>query len=257
MAESFNKQYNYDQFGNQYSTFRRTDPIIAKLIHAELGDSKTVLNVGAGTGSYEPEDRNVIAVEPSAIMRSQRPAHLVPPIACSAEALPFDNNSFDAAMSFLSLHHWSDPEKGLREIRRVTKGPVLIVTFDPDDIPKFWLYDYLPEIIELDKQRFPSINFITHSLGGKCTIKPIPVPHDCIDGIQEAFYARPEAFLNPEIRKSQSAWHLLPAGVEERAIKALEQDLNSGDWDRRYGEYRSMLQFTCALRLIISHRPNS
>jgi SAM-dependent methyltransferase len=247
-------EYDYDKAGLKYSSYRRTEPSIAGLIHAALGAAKIVLNVGAGTGSYEPEDRYVIAVEPSAAQRAQRPSHLSPAINARAESLPFDDNAFDASMASLTIHHWKDPEAGLREMRRVTKGPVVIFTYDATAVPNYWFSDYAPEIAESDAKRFPTIEFVTEVLGGTCEVKRIPVPFNCIDGFHEAFYGRPEAFLDPQRRRAQSAWDFLPEGVEERIVRDLTHDLETGEWDRRYGHLRSQPEYTCALRLIIAYR---
>jgi len=213
-----------------------------------------VLNVGAGAGSYEPEDKYVVAVEPSVVMRSQRMNNgKAPAIIGTADALPFDENAFDASMAVVTIHHWPDIQKGLKELRRVTKNQILIMTFDPDALDNFWNAHYFPELIAVEKARYPTIDFIVQSLGGSCEIKSIPIPLDCLDGFQEAFYGRPEAFLEKQVRLSQSAWGFLPDGVEDRLVKTLADDLQSGNWDKKYGYYRTQPSFTCALRLIIAH----
>jgi SAM-dependent methyltransferase len=245
-------KYDYDIQGQGYSRLRQTDPQIARYIHSALGDARTVLNVGAGTGSYEPEDRYVVAVEPSKVMRSQRPRALAVAINAVAEALPFDDYAFDASMAMLTIHHWSDPFAGLREMRRVTKGPVVICTFDVTVFPTYWVAKYLPEFVESDKKRFPSIEQIVNCLGGTCEVEVVPVPFDCRDGMLEAFYGRPEYLLKEEIRRSQSIWELLPAGVEERFVAELSADLESGKWDEQYGHFRQESEFNCALRVIVA-----
>jgi SAM-dependent methyltransferase len=251
-----NPAFNYDKLGQKYSGYRQTDPRIAEYVHRALGSAKTILNVGAGAGSYEPTDRYVVAVEPSAVMRSQRNANnKVPAIHAKADNLPFDDNSFDASMAMVTVHHWPDMDKGLKELRRVTKGPVIIMTFDPDELDNFWNANYFPELIEVEKARYPTIDFIKKSLGGTCEVIPVPIPLDCVDGFQEAFYGRPEAFLEKEVRRSQSAWGFLKEGVEEKLVNALKADLESGEWDKKYGHFRTTPTFTCALRLIIS-RPD-
>ncbi|MBI3259785.1 MAG: methyltransferase domain-containing protein [Ignavibacteriae bacterium] len=248
-----NLAFNYDKHGQKYSGFRRTDPRIAKYIWDALGTAKTVLNVGAGTGSYEPEDKYVVAVEPSISMRKQREANgRAPAIIGSADSLPFDDNSFDASMALVTIHHWPDMVKGLKELRRVTKDQVLVMTFDPDSATGFWKANYFPELVEIEKLRDPSIDSIVSALGGTCEVVPIPIPLDCVDGFQEAFYGRPEAFLEKEVRQNQSTWGFLPEGVEERIVKALADDLASGDWDRKYGYHRTLESFTCSMRLIIA-----
>lgn len=245
--------FDYDQFGQTYSGQRKTDPRIEKYVYDALGSAQTVLNVGAGAGSYEPKDKYVIAVEPSIAMRSQRiEANKVPAIIGKADCLPFDDDSFDASMAMVTVHHWPDIRKGLKELRRVTREQVLILTFDPEALDLFWNVHYFPELIEVEKLRYPSIDLIKEALGGKCEVLQIPVPFDCIDGFQEAFYGRPEAFLEKEVRMAQSAWGFLPEQVEERLVKALADDLKSGEWDRKFGEFRSKPSFTCALRLIIA-----
>jgi SAM-dependent methyltransferase len=248
-----NPAFNYDKHGQQYSGYRRTDPRIAAYVYAALGSAKTVLNVGAGAGSYEPEDRYVVAVEPSSVMRSQRQALLkMPAIIAMADSLPFDDHSFDASMAMLTVHHWPDMSKGLKELRRVTREQVVIMTFDPDALHQFWNAHYFPELIEIEKLRYPTIDFINKALGGKCEVQHIPVPFDCVDGFQEAFYGRPEAFLEKKVRLSQSAWGFLPEGAEDKLVKNLSDDLLSGVWDEKYGEFRTQSSFTCALRLIIA-----
>ncbi len=248
-----NPAFNYDQFGQQYSGYRRTDPDIAAYVNQALGDARTVLNVGAGAGSYEPADRYVTAVEPSAVMRAQRLQQgKVPAINGKADHLPFDNHSFDAAMAMVTVHHWPDMDKGLKEMRRVTKGPVVVMTFDPTALDNFWNAHYFPELIAVEKARYPTIDFIQHSLGGNTEVVPVPVSLDCVDGFQEAFYGRPEAFLEKEVRLSQSAWGFLPDDVQEALVERLRTDLASGAWDRQYGHFRTQPFFTCALRLIIA-----
>lgn len=249
--------FNYDKYGEQYSGQRKTDPRIAAFINKALGTARNVLNVGAGAGSYEPQDRYLVAVEPSIVMRSQRVVNnKVPAIIGTADALPFDDNAFDASMAVVTVHHWPDIKKGLQELRRVTKQQVVIMTFDPDSLNKFWNAEYFPEVIEVEKQRYPTINFLTDALGGKCVVEAIPVPFDCVDGFQEAFYGRPEAFLNKAVRKAQSAWGFLTDNEQENIVKRLADDLQSGAWDKKYGHFRNQPSFTCALRLIISTPEN-
>ncbi len=197
--------FDYESAGGAYRYRRRTEPRIATYVQAALGDSLTVVNVGAGTGSYEPQDRSVVAVEPSASMRSQRPPHSAPAVNARAERLPFDDDCFDAAMAMVTVHQWSEPEVGLRELRRVSRGPVVILTFDGESLDGWWLGDYAPELMQAESRRYPQIERICEVLGGVTTVTPVPVPFDCVDGFTEAFYGRPEAFLEPEVRRSQSA----------------------------------------------------
>lgn len=248
-----NPAFNYDKHGQKYSGFRRTDRRIAKYIWEALGSAQTVLNVGAGTGSYEPEDRYVVAVEPSTAMRGQRQANgRVPAVIGTADSLPFDDNSFDASMALITIHHWPDMVKGLKELRRVTKDQVIIMTFDPNSANEFWKAEYFPELIEIEKQRDPAIDSIVRALDGACEVVPIPIPLDCVDGFQEAFYGRPEAFLEKEVRQNQSTWGFLPEGMEEVMVKRLADELTSGEWDRKYGHLRTQESFTCAMRLVIA-----
>jgi SAM-dependent methyltransferase len=242
----------YDRSGHDYSRVRRADPRIAAELHAALGDAKTVLNVGAGAGSYEPTDRYVVPLEPSRVMRSQRPRHLAPALTGSADAIPFDDDAFDAAMVVLSVHHWTDRSRCLREIRRVTRGPVLVLTFDPDAPTEFWMGDYAPELVAIERQRYGTLDSVTTPLGGRVRVIPIEVPRDCLDGFQVAFYARPDAFLDPLIRRAQSAWSSLAPGVEDRIVKALSADLGSGRWEEKYGHLRDVPAIPCQLRLIVA-----
>jgi SAM-dependent methyltransferase len=245
--------FNYDRFGQKYSGYRQTDPRIAAYVNRALGDAKTILNVGAGAGSYEPADRYVVAVEPSAVMRSQRADNnRVPAIRATAGELPFDDDAFDASMAMVTVHHWPDMRKGLQELRRVTKDRVVIMTFDPDALDNFWNAQYFPELIAVEKARYPQIDFIKECLGGSCEVINVPVPLDCTDGFQEAFYGRPEAFLEKGVRQSQSAWGFLPGGLEEQLVQRLADELSSGAWDKKYGHFRTQPEFVCALRLIVS-----
>ena len=244
--------YDYDLNGQQYYRHRRADPQIAARIEEALGDAATVLNVGAGAGSYEPQDRYVIAVEPSASMRAQRLAQgKLPALNGTAESLPFDEGSFEASMATLTIHHWPDLEAGLREMRRVTRGPVVLMSYDPEALDIFWNQRYFPELVRVEQARYPSIDRVRKALGGQVTVSPVSIPLHCTDGFQEAFYGRPEAFLQPEVRRAQSAWGFLPEGLEPELVSRLEQDLSSGVWDRDYGHLRTQAQFAGALRLIV------
>lgn len=241
---------DYEVHGGGYVHGRSTDPRIAALVHAALAGAGTVLNVGAGAGSYEPRDRHVLAVEPSAAMRAQRPPGLPPAINAVAEDLPFDDDSVDAAMAMVTVHQWSDPDQGLRELRRVSRGPVVVLTFAGDALDRLWLADYVPELVATERRRFPAIDRICAVLGGATTVTPVPVPADCVDGFAEAFYGRPESFLDPAVRRCQSAWSFVDDAVTERALARLRSDLASGAWDRRYGALRRQPTFVGALRLI-------
>ena len=214
-----------------------------------LGDARRVLNVGAGAGSYEPIDRAVVAVEPSASMRAQRPAGR-PAIDATAESLPFADASFDAAMATFTVHQWPDLAAGLREVRRVTAGPILILSCDPDALDRFWLSDYAPEVIATESRRYPPIARIAEALGGAEVI-PIPIPLDCTDGFGEAYYGRPELLLDPGARQANSAWSFVADDVHARFERELRADLDSGTWDAAHGGLRTLPEFDGSLRLIV------
>jgi len=244
--------FDYERNGWGYSARRRPDPRIAALIHRALGDARTVLNVGAGAGSYEPDDRYVVAVEPSAAMRAQRPPDRVPAIDATAERLSSDDDSFDAAMATVTIHQWSDPDIGLREMRRVSRGVVVILTFDAPALEDFWLRDYWPEVIAVEQQRFPAISHVVRTLGGNSEVISVPIPRDCTDGFGEAYYARPEALLDADVRAATSGWMLADADAVRRGVDKLAADLSSGAWDERYGELRHQPERIGAVRLIIA-----
>lgn len=248
---SYGGDFDYDAHGQTYAQVRRPDPRIEAQIHAALGDARTVLNVGAGAGSYEPADRHVIAIEPSAEMRRQRPPGRVPAIAAFAEALPLDDCAVDAAMAVMTVHQWSDLAKGLAELRRVTAGPVVITAADIEALGRFWLNDYAPELFEVKRRRYPTIEAIAAHLGACVDVQTILIPHDCTDGLVSAFYGRPEAILDPAVRAAQSSWRFLPEGVEDRCVASLAADLKSGRWDERYSHFRTLPAYEGAMRLIV------
>ena len=222
----------YDTIGRSYPTTRRADPRIAAAIHAALGDAETVLNVGAGTGSYEPEDRQVTALEPSDQMIANRPDTAAPVIKGNAEALPFDDNSFDAAMASLTVHHWTDKNTGLAELRRVSRGPVVLFTFLTHKRP-FWLNDYFPALLELDNGQMPTVEDYEAVLG-PVEVQPVPIPADCVDGFLCCFWRRPFAYLDPGIREGISSFWKI--GDLSDGLKRLEADLVSGAWADTYPE---------------------
>ncbi len=246
---------DYAAHGQGYGRQRRTDPRLAAWVHAALGDARTILNVGAGAGSYEPTDRHVLAIEPSAAMRAQRPAHLTPAIDGVAESLPLDDQSFDAAMALVTVHQWPDLAKGLSELRRVTRGPIVVLTFDPDALDRYWMADYAPEMLAVERRRLPTIAALVEGLGGASEVRALPIPNDCVDGFSEAFYARPEALLDPAVRRSQSAWSFVADAVQARFVERLGADLASGEWDRRHAEWRAKPFFEGSLRGIVSRPP--
>jgi SAM-dependent methyltransferase len=258
MSSNLAGDVDYSRIGPGYAQKRRPDPRIEARIHAALGNAHTVLNVGAGTGSYEPRDRHVIAIEPAETMRRQRPIDLAPAINARAEALPLDNASVDACMAVITVHQWQDLDAGLRELRRVTRGPIVIVVFDGEALQRFWLNDYVPELIEADRRRDPPIDFLVEQLSTpsrRATVETLPIPIDCVDGFTEAFYARPDRFLDPAVTRAQSAWTFVSPEVHRRFIEQLASDLSSGQWDRRYGHWRTMPTFDGSLRMIVGGNP--
>lgn len=253
MVEIENPAFNYDKSGQNYSSQRQTDERIAQYVYAELEGVHTVLNVGAGAGSYEPSNAYVVAIEPSHSMRQERLLqNKVPALNAKADNLPFDNDSFEASMAMVTIHHWPDIEKGLLELKRVTKGKVLIMTFDPNKLDSFWTKAYFPELIEVEKVRYPTLDFVKNCLGGSCKEISIPVPLDCKDGFQEAFYGRPEAFLEKQVRQSQSAWGFISDSTQTKLVERLKTDLENGHWDAKYGHFRKQKSLNCALTLIVS-----
>jgi SAM-dependent methyltransferase len=245
---------NYGRIGNDYRKYRQPDPRIAAAINAALGNAVTVLNVGAGAGSYEPTDRQVTAIEPSASMRAQRPLHLSRAIDATAERLPFVDDCFDASMATFTVHQWHDMAAGLAAMRRVTRGPVVILSCDPTLLDRFWLIEYAPEAIAVEAQRYPHMEAIAEGLGGIIEILPVDIPLSCTDGFSEAYYGRPERLLDPGARLANSAWSFVKPGTEERFVEKLSGDLEDGTWDRRFGQLRTQPYFDGSLRLVISRR---
>ena len=238
----------YDTIGIGYADLRKPDPRIAALISEALGPAETVLNVGAGTGSYEPEDRPVTAVEPSLAMIRQRRPTAARAIQARAEALPFADDSFDAAMAILTVHHWADQARGLQEMRRVTRGPLVLLTYDPS-FRGLWLTDYFPELIALDEARMPSLSDYEQWLG-PVRIAPVPIPHDCSDGFLYAYWRRPGAYLDPRIRSGSSSFWAI--GDAEAGLGRLAGDLESGEWQRRHAELLAREECDLGYRLVMT-----
>ncbi len=238
----------YDTIGIDYAHLRREEPRIAAHLYEALSDAQTVINVGAGTGSYEPRDRQVTALEPSAAMIAQRPADAAPALQATAENLPFADDSFDAAMAVLTIHHWQHQAKGLAEMRRVAKGPVVLLTFDPA-FRGPWLHDYFPELVTLDDSQMPPMGFYEQHLG-EVEICTVPIPHDCIDGFLYAYWRRPTAYLDPCIRAGSSSFWKLD-GVEV-GLAQLAEDLESGAWEQRYGDVMALDELDCGYRLVVA-----
>jgi len=240
----------YDTLGVGYARKRQPDPRIATAIGAALDGCRAVLNVGAGAGSYEPDNRAVVAVEPSATMIRQRPARAAPCVQARAEALPFADASFDAVMGVLTLHHWGNVEQGLTECARVARRRVVFLTVDVDVCARFWLLqDYFPEIAALDRQVMPDFNRLRAVLG-PIEATPVAIPADCMDGFLAAYWRRPDAYLDPAVRASISAFGQV-AGNDER-IDALRDDLASGQWRRRHGDLLAQDQIDLGYRIVVA-----
>ena len=242
----------YDSIGINYAQLRQPDPRIAAAIHAALGEAATVLNVGAGTGSYEPVDRQVTAVEPSLEMIRQRRPSAVQVIQASAQDLPFDDDAFDASMAVLTIHHWPDKQAGLREMRRVTRGRIVLLTFDPSHRP--WLTDYLPQLIKLDEVHMPVMSDYQRWLGA-VEVAPVPIPHDCTDGFLYAYWRRPQAYLDARIRSGSSSFWAM-GDTAEAGLQNLKHDLDTGEWARRYRELLDREAYDAGYRLVVSGYPS-
>jgi len=243
---------NYGVIATDYSRYRRPDARIAHSIRGALGEAGSFREVGAGAGSYEPRDRVVTAVEPSASMRAVRPANLSAAIDAVAEDLPFADDQFDAALASFTVHQWNDLTAGLREVRRVTTGPIVILSCDPAALHRFWLTHYAPEVIATEASRYPAPQEITRMLGGATEVRHLPIPLDCTDGFGEAYYGRPEMLLDPGARLANSAWSFVDDAVSQRFERVLGAALASGAWDERYGHLRTQPTFDGSLRLIIA-----
>jgi len=247
----------YDTIGRGYATRRRPDPRIAAAIRQALGDARSVVNVGAGAGSYEPADRSVIAVEPSREMIGQRPPGAAPALQATAEALPFRDGAFDAALAVLTLHHWHDRGAGLAELLRVARRRVVIVNWDPVGRDEFWLTrEYIPALVELDAVLFPTAAELAAALG-PLRVMPVPVPHDCIDGFLGAYWRRPEAYLDAGVRGAMSTFGRLgpdAAHSVAQGLARLAEDLASGRWEARFGHLRALRELDLGYRLLVAER---
>ena len=244
----------YDTIGQGYSLTRREDPRFRELIHAALGNARTVVNVGAGTGAYEPRDRHVIAIEPSDVMAAQRARDLAPAIRASASNIPLRDRTVDAAMAILSVHHWDDErETGVRELRRVARHSVVILTYDAAMSTAMWLMaDYLPEVAALDRRIFPPPEQLAAWLGGDVRIDKVPIPRDTPDWMLGSFWAHPERVLDANARAATSGFARMPAEVVERVVSEVSRDLTSGRWDERYGHLRNLDALDVGLRLVVA-----
>jgi SAM-dependent methyltransferase len=241
----------YDRLGRGYSQVRRPDPRIAARIDAALGDARTVLNVGAGTGSYEPPEREVSAVEPSAEMIGQRPAGSAPAVRASAEDLPFPDGGFDATMAVLTAHHWADLDAGLAEMRRVSKERIVIVAFDPEALADLWIArDYFPAMLDLKRRAGASSGELMARLPESTSV-PIPVPRDCSDLFFAALWARPEMLFDEQVVQPMWVWQSISEEARRSGREHLAADLESGAWDERHGHLRELTELDVGLRLVL------
>jgi SAM-dependent methyltransferase len=237
----------YDLIGVNYAELRRPDPRIATILEQALGSAQTVLNVGAGTGSYEPRERSLVAVEPSRAMILKRRSTAAEVIQANADALPFVDKCFAASMAILTIHHWSEKQAGLREMRRVTRGRIVLLTFDPAHRP--WLTDYLPELAALDESQMPRMSDYERWLG-PVRITPVLVPHDCHDGFLYGYWRRPVAYLDPRIRSGSSSFWAI--GNAEAGLQQLRRDLETGVWERRYAALLNLEAYDAGYRLVVA-----
>lgn len=237
----------YDTIGLNYAELRRPDPRIARVIHEALAGARSVLNIGAGTGSYEPTDREVVAVEPSLEMIRKRSPSAAPAVQAFAGSLPFDDGRFDAAMAILTVHHWPDKQAGLQELRRVTRGQIVLLTFDPSHRP--WLTDYLPELAALDEAQMPTLDLYERWLGN-AEITPVPIPHDCADGFLYAYWRRPAAYLDARVRSGSSSFWAL--GDTDAGLVRLARELEAGEWASRYASLLDLEAYDAGYRLVVA-----
>ncbi|MGH9302591.1 MAG: class I SAM-dependent methyltransferase [Acidimicrobiales bacterium] len=242
----------YDSIGVGYATHRRTDERINVLVLDALGDSERVLNVGCGAGSYEPGDRQLVGLDPSALMLAQRPPGSGPPVRGDAGALPFEDNAFDAVMAMLTVHHWPDRRRGYTELCRVARRRV-VLAYEPSVHNQLWVVaDYFPEIAALDDTRSGyGVDEVVRALGAREALT-VPVPWDCTDGFIMAYWRRPEAYLDPQVRQSTSGFSSIDPRALDRGLRRLRADLESGEWATRYGYLRDLDEFDAGLRLVVS-----
>jgi SAM-dependent methyltransferase len=239
----------YDDIGRDYGAYRRPDPRIAAVIADALATTATVVNVGAGAGSYEPPDRRLVAVEPSRAMIVQRPPGSAPVVQASATALPFRDGSFAAALAVLTVHHWPDRGRGLRELARVARDRVVVLTWDPT-APSFWLVaEYFPEIVVLDRPIFPTLDDFRQALG-PIEVRPLPIPHDCTDGFLGAYWRRPAAYLDVGVRGAISTFTKL--ADPEPGVARLRRDLADGTWARRHADLLDRPALDLGYRVVIA-----
>lgn len=242
---------NYNIVGQHYSSLRKPDPVIARIIHSQLTDVLSIINIGAGTGSYEPLDKFIVAIDPSETMLAQRATNNAVLVRGCAEQLPFQTGSFDAALAVLTIHHWDNWEAGLREARRVAAKKIVIFTWV--GMPHgFWLFDYFPEIEHIDKNLFPTVEQLSKVLG-RVKVIPVPIPAMCTDGFLCAYWRRPESYLNPQIRSAISTFSRI--NNIESGLKKLSQDLETGAWHKRYCGLLDLPSHDFGYRLVVANAP--
>jgi SAM-dependent methyltransferase len=241
----------YDEIGCTYAGRRKSDPRIAAAIERVLLGCESILNVGAGTGSYEPRSKFTVAVEPSAIMIAQRPAGTSPVVQACAEALPFSDDRFDAVLGVLTIHHWKDQARGFAECNRIARAKIVFLTIDIEAYASFWLFDYFPELLRTDRHIFPSMARFQAAFGSVESIV-VPIPDDCRDGFLAAYWKRPGAYLDPVVRNSISTFSKI--GNVDSQLKHLENDISSGEWDRRYASLRNLSAIDLGYRIVIASK---
>jgi SAM-dependent methyltransferase len=241
----------YDEIGCTYAGRRKSDPRIATAIECALSGCESILNVGAGTGSYEPRSQFTVAVEPSSIMMAQRPAAAASVVHACAEALPFSDDSFDAVLGVLTIHHWKDRVRGLAECNRVARAKIVFLTIDMEACARFWLFDYFPALLRTDRRIFPSIARFRTAFGSVESIV-VPIPEDCCDGFLAAYWKRPGAYLDPIVRNSISTFSKI--GNVDSQLKQLENDISSGEWDQRYSSLQNLSAIDLGYRIVIASK---
>jgi SAM-dependent methyltransferase len=240
----------YDDIGRGYTHTRRPDPRIARLISDALGDARTIVNVGAGAGSYEPWGRRVFALEPSWVMISQRDRSRASTVRGVAERLPFRDGAVDAAMAILTMHHWSDPVRGLAEMDRIARK-IVVATVDTDVAASFWLMSYFPEIARWDEDHFLELDAAGARFSDP-SVTTIPIPHDCQDGFLAAYWRRPHAYLDPDVRAGISTFAFIDEEARDSGLQQLKEDLDDGVWERRFGHLRQLQELDAGYRLIVA-----
>lgn len=242
----------YNTIGRQYSAKRKPDRRLADLILSPIADLETILNVGAGAGSYEPKGKTLVALDPSWEMISQRPNNAAPCVCGVVESLPFLNNSFEGAMVLLTLHHWHDLDRGLKELKRVISKRLVIHTWDPAAAEQYWLINnYLPEICALDSQRFLPMEELRAKFSSTRVIE-VPIPFDCSDGFMGAYWRRPEAYFDEKVKKGISSFQQIPQFALEKGLSKLRADLDSGHWRKHYADIMEKEELDLGYRLIVA-----